>query len=158
MAPGTAIPELATRGSRLSAASIDGVIGLLVALPACIALTSALVSAYLLLEPLVWTPAMTRGIAASLLLLLAWSAVTTVLVARNGQTVGKKLLHIKVVRSDGSPAGLGRIFWLRNVVNMVPSMLPFVGIAYTLLDLLLIYGVRQQCLHDLIADTIVVRD
>ena len=40
---------------------------------------------------------------------------------------------------------------------MVPSMLPLVGIAYTLLDLLLIYGVKQQCLHDLIADTIVVR-
>jgi uncharacterized RDD family membrane protein YckC len=90
-------------------------------------------------------------------LVLVCSVITVILVARNGQTIGKKALGIRVVRSDGSPASLGRIFWLRNVVNTVPSMLPFVGIAYTLLDLLLIYGVRQQCLHDLIADTIVVR-
>ncbi len=149
---------LASRGSRLSAASVDGVVGLLVVLPACISMTTAIVSAYILQEPLVWTAAMTNSIALSLVLLLVWCVVTIVLVARNGQTIGKKALGIKVVRSDGSAAGLGRIFWLRNVANMVPSMLPFIGIAYTLLDLLLIYGVRQQCLHDMIADTIVVRD
>jgi uncharacterized RDD family membrane protein YckC len=157
MTPDTGIPELATRGSRLSAASVDGVIGLLIVLPVCISMTTAIASAYVLQEPLVWTSAMSNSIALSLLLLLIWSAVTCVLVARNGQTIGKKALGIKVVRSDGSPASLGRIFWLRNVANMVPTMVPFVGIAYSLVEILFIYGVRQQCLHDLIADTIVVR-
>ena len=75
------------------------------------------------------------------------------LVARYGQTMGKRVLEIKVVRSDGSQASLGRIFWLRNVVNGLLGIIPLYGI----IDTLLIFGVRRQCIHDLIADTIVVR-
>ena len=104
MTPGTGIPELATRSSRLSAASVDGVVGLLAVLPACISMTSAVASAYILQEPLAWTAAMTNSIAAALVLLLILSVATLILVARNGQTIGKKALGIKVVRSDGSPA------------------------------------------------------
>ena len=48
---------------------------------------------------------------------IVWAIITYRLVAANGQTIAKKLLGIKVVRSDGSKASVGRIFWLRNVVN-----------------------------------------
>jgi uncharacterized RDD family membrane protein YckC len=84
---------------------------------------------------------------------IAWAWITILLVARYGQTMGKRILEIKVVRSDGSPASLGRIFWLRNVVNSLLGLIPL----YTLIDLLLIFGDRRQCIHDLIADTIVVK-
>jgi uncharacterized RDD family membrane protein YckC len=84
--------------------------------------------------------------------LLVWAAITFVLVQRNGQTIAKKLLNIKVVRSDGSRASVGRIFWLRNVVNAIIGLIPFYG----LIDVLFIFGDRRQCLHDKIADTIVV--
>ena len=60
---------------------------------------------------------------------------------------------IKVVRSDGSPAALGRIFWLRNILNGVLGLIPF----YVLIDGLLIFADSRQCLHDKIADTIVVK-
>ncbi len=83
----------------------------------------------------------------------AWAFITALLVARNGQTIGKRLLEIKVVRSDGSPASLGRIFWLRNVVSWLLGLIPF----YSIIDPLFIFGVRRQCIHDLVADTIVVR-
>jgi uncharacterized RDD family membrane protein YckC len=75
------------------------------------------------------------------------------LVARYGQTMGKRLLEMRVVRSDGSQAPLRRIFWLRNVVNALLGIIPL----YSIIDVLLIFGVRRQCIHDSIADTIVVR-
>ena len=81
----------------------------------------------------------------------------TVLHALNGQTIGKKLLSIKVVRSDGSRASLARIFWLRNIVNAIPGAIPLLGNLYVLADHLFIFGEKRQCLHDKIADTIVVR-
>jgi uncharacterized RDD family membrane protein YckC len=84
---------------------------------------------------------------------IAWIWVTIVFVARNGQTIAKKLLDIKVVRSDGSKASLARIFWLRNFVNRLLGIIPFYG----LVDVLVIFGDQRQCIHDKIADTIVVK-
>ena len=71
----------------------------------------------------------------------------------NGRSIAKKILTIKVVRSDGSPASLGRLIWLRNVVNWLISIIPLYG----LIDSLFIFGESRQCLHDKIADTIVVK-
>jgi uncharacterized RDD family membrane protein YckC len=84
---------------------------------------------------------------------IAWIWLTILYVARNGQTIAKKIVGIKVVRSDGSKASLGRIFWLRNVVNSLIGIIPL----YTIIDLLFIFGEQRQCLHDKIADTIVVK-
>ena len=56
----------------------------------------------------------------TLVAVIGWAIYTIHLVKRNSQTIGKKLVGIKVVRSDGSHASLGRIFWLRNVVNAHP--------------------------------------
>lgn len=92
------------------------------------------------------------GIAAAVLIV-----ITIRFVHANGQTVGKKAVGIKVVRSDGSRASLGRIFWLRNIVNGIPGAVPYVGNLYALVDHVFIFGKRRQCLHDRIADTIVVK-
>lgn len=86
-----------------------------------------------------------------------WLGINLYLVLTNAQTVGKRLLGIKVARTDGSRAGFARIFWLRNIVNALPSLIPFVGFLYTLIDHLLIFGDARRCLHDRIAGTIVVR-
>jgi uncharacterized RDD family membrane protein YckC len=151
-------PVLAERGTRLGAVLLDGfVVGLVIYLPMMVTAMPTIMRSVVARQPLVWTAAMLGGIAMSLLLAVISIVVTCVLVARNGQTIGKKLLGIKVVRSDGSKASLGRIFWLRNVVNAIPSMVPIVGLGYTLVDQLLIFGEPRQCLHDKIADTIVVR-
>ena len=88
---------------------------------------------------------------------IALIVVNLTLVARNAQTIGKKLLGIKVQRKDGSRASLGRIFWLRNVVNAIPSFIPFVGAIYGLVDVLFIFGEPRRCVHDYIADTVVVK-
>jgi uncharacterized RDD family membrane protein YckC len=66
------------------------------------------------------------------------------------------MLGIKIVRNDGSRAGLGRIFWLRMFVPGLVGAIPLVGGLFGLIDPLFIFGEEKRCLHDLIADTIVV--
>lgn len=84
---------------------------------------------------------------------IVWCLLTIKYVRSNGQTIGKKILGIKVVRTDGSAISLGRIFWLRNVVNGLISIIPLYGI----IDALFIFGESRQCVHDKIADTSVVK-
>jgi uncharacterized RDD family membrane protein YckC len=96
------------------------------------------------------------GMVGVLVSLPIW-ALTIYWVHQYGQTIGKRWVGIKVVRSDGTRASLGRIFWLRNVVNGLIAAIPFVGRFYGLVDALFIFGGKVQCLHDKIADTIVVK-
>jgi len=84
---------------------------------------------------------------------IVWCWLTIKYVKDNGQSIAKKLLGIKVVRADGSPAGLGRIFWLRNFVNGLLGVIPLYGF----IEVLFIFGESRQCLHDKLADTIVIK-
>ncbi len=88
---------------------------------------------------------------------LVWLVLTLKFVLANRQTIGKKILGIKVVRSDSSQVGIGRLFWLRNFVPGLIAAVPFVGFVFVLVDALMIFGESRQCLHDRIADTIVIR-
>jgi uncharacterized RDD family membrane protein YckC len=143
----------AERGTRLVAALLDGlVIAVMVYAPAFAGALIAGASA----------PGVDGGPSAGALLggvglgvigFAVWCAITVKYVKQNGQTIGKKLVAIKVVRSDGTAATLGRIFWLRNLVNGLICIAPF----YALVDHLFIFGESRQCLHDKIADTIVVK-
>jgi uncharacterized RDD family membrane protein YckC len=165
------VVELAGRGARLGAAVVDILIGMAIMYGPLIVsgdlmrlmrvLRGESVATADLFNPTTWM--------IILVLLLVWAAVAIVLVHRNGQSVGKKLLGIKVVRSDGSRASLGRIFWLRNFVNSLIGMVagwvlvivllpsPLGSTLYALVDHLFIFGEKRQCLHDRIADTIVIK-
>jgi len=84
--------------------------------------------------------------------LAVWLIMTFRNVVENGQSIAKKIIGIKVVRSDGSPVSLGRLILLRNVVNMALGFIP----VYAMIDALFIFSESRQCLHDKIADTIVI--
>jgi uncharacterized RDD family membrane protein YckC len=145
--------ELAGRGERLGAALLDGVIaGALIGLPLLVGMNWGAAAAGS------WETAFTPlgGILAGIGSLV-YIVITTYLVAKNGQTIAKKIVGIKVVRSDRSRASLGRIFWLRNFVNGIPGAIPYLGNVYGLIDALFIFGESRQCIHDKIADTIVVK-
>lgn len=88
---------------------------------------------------------------------LAFLGLTLYFVIKSRQTVGKKLVGIKVVRTDGSRISVSRLFWARNVVLGVLSMIPLLNIVLFLVDTLMIFGEPRQCLHDKIADTFVVQ-
>jgi uncharacterized RDD family membrane protein YckC len=65
-----------------------------------------------------------------------------------GQTVGKKLMKLRVVRADGRPAGMGEI-GVRTILRVIDNYL--VG-----LIVMLATGERRQRIGDLAAGTIVV--
>jgi uncharacterized RDD family membrane protein YckC len=79
------------------------------------------------------------------------------LLQTRGQTIGKMLLGIRIVRTDGTRASLGRLAGLRYFANSVIALIPVVGWVYGLLDVLMIFRESRKCLHDNIADTIVVK-
>jgi uncharacterized RDD family membrane protein YckC len=140
--------EPAERGTRLGAAILDSlIIGVGVYLPAMIGFAVIASSG----------GGEEAGLAAALLLGLVgfsiWGWYTYRFVSENGQSIAKRLLGIKVIRRDGSPASVGRIFWLRNVVNGLIGIVPLYGIV----DILFIFGESRECLHDKIADTMVVK-
>jgi uncharacterized RDD family membrane protein YckC len=142
--------DLAGRGVRLLAAIVDGLL-----LAGVVVLFSAL-TAYNVLEPRDDAPlaAFAFSVVAvfvAYLLLNGW------LLHRRGQTIAKALFRIKVVRSDGSKASLLRLAGLRYFVSSVLTVVPLVGWIFALADALLIFRDSRKCLHDNIADTIVVR-
>jgi len=141
----------ADRGTRLVAAILDQIIAVAVATPFVTTVFVSIASG----QPGDSTLLAVLGAGAlmSLAAAIAWCWLTIRYVMRNGQSIAKKLLEIKVVRADGSPASLGRIFWLRNVVNFLLGLVP----AYSIIDVLFIFGEQRQCLHDKLADTIVVK-
>lgn len=141
---------LAGRGVRLVATLLDALFG---------GLAFGLLT---LFTPLTWAPAPGTNVA----MLLAVNAVVGFviflvlhgyLLATRGQTIGKALLKARIVRSDGSPASLLRIVGLRYLPTMAITMIPVLGGFYALVDSLLIFRESRRCLHDNIADTIVVK-
>lgn len=81
-----------------------------------------------------------------------------VLLSVRGQTLGKLLVGIQIVRqSDGSRAGFIKAVLLRGVVFGFIGMIGLVGPVLLLVDVLLIFRRDRRCLHDLVADTCVVR-
>jgi len=144
--------ELAGRGVRLGAALLDGVIfGACTYIPFFAGLIpfSAGGRGYA-------GPGLAAGGLLAFVGFCVWAFFTIKYVGANGQTIAKRMLGIKVVRKDGSHVTLSRIFWLRNVVATIPSAIPILGTVYGIVDVLFIFRDDRRCLHDLIADTIVI--
>lgn len=151
VAPTNAAGTLAGRGTRLGAVLIDGVIA------------SALFGLLAWLTPInIFVPDLSQGIWLAMLRnalagFVFFVGVNGYLLATRGQTIGKMLLKIRIVRSDGSRASFGRLVGLRFVVNTLLTLAPLVGGIYALVDALFIFRAPRRCLHDLIADTVVVQ-
>jgi len=88
--------------------------------------------------------------------LLIYLAVNGVFLARDGQSIGKKAFGIKIVRSDGSQADFARIVSRRLAPVYAIQLIPFLSGLLGLVDVLCIFRDSRQCMHDQIADTIVI--
>ncbi len=149
--------NLASRGVRLGAAIIDQIIFMIVLIvpmmPGIMIIAQAESSGTL--ETAFPTSSLIWFLACGLCLLalLIWNAVW---LGRYGQTIGKRMLGIRVVTfPDGQPAGYAKAFWLRAVVNFViVNVVPLYGIV----DACFIFREDKRCVHDLIAETTVVTD
>jgi uncharacterized RDD family membrane protein YckC len=148
---------LADRGTRFGAAMLDGIIfSALVYLPLFLIFRVGIIGSPNLTGARPDATILSIGALLTLCGFGAWCWFTIKYVKANGQSIGKRMLGIKVVRRDGTAVTLGRVFWLRNFLNSCISVIPLLGIMYALVDQLFIFTESRQCLHDKMADTIVV--
>lgn len=138
--------DLAAAGNRGFAAIVDFAIASLVFVGALFAVglgTTALGGQVL-------TPLF--GVFVLLTFLIAWSYFVLLEWLWQGQTVGKRMFGLRVIRDDGAPAGFMAVL-IRNLLRVVD----FLPALYGLGLVMVIASSRSQRLGDLAAGTYVVR-
>lgn len=144
--------ELASPWIRLLAAFIDGLILMVFIVP--IQLSMGIYDGFP--EKMVQPDIQTTFIIA-ILAMIAYVAVNAYTLHKNGQTLGKLICKIKIVRVDHSKATLSRIILARYIPTNFVAQIPLVGWVIGLVDVLLIFRKSRQCLHDNIANTVVIK-
>jgi|SRR5688572_12333470 len=164
----------AERGTRLLARLIDWVIELVCAIPGAIILGEEFLKIAIMVgqgqEPDFSDLDYQRLGLGALVLGLCWLALLVVqvwMLTTRGQSIGKRITGIRIVRvEDGSKPGIVHAWVLREflvtMIGIVAGMIPFIGPfilrpAFHITDWCLIFRDDQRCLHDLIASTRVVR-
>ncbi len=88
---------------------------------------------------------------------VAYFAINGYLLAKNGQTLGKYAVGIKIVRTNRQKASFWRLVGLRILPISLVSAIPMVGGLILIVDALFIFRKEHNCLHDDLADTRVVK-
>jgi len=86
-----------------------------------------------------------------------WLVENGYFLVRNSQTIGKRLLGIRIESIAGGRASLSKIVFLRTLPFSCIANIPAVGGAMILADTLLIFRKDRRCLHDHFAGTQVVK-
>jgi uncharacterized RDD family membrane protein YckC len=87
---------------------------------------------------------------------LVYFAINYRFLIANGQTVGKKVLDIRIVDLSGNIPSFQRQLIVRYLVATFPALIPVVGQFLGAIDVLFIFGKEKRCVHDFIARTRVV--
>jgi len=158
----TAAGELASRWQRLGAVMFDGLPTLAALVPFFIGVAKKAMAGQAFAETDSINPAAsflavgTLGVV-SLVLLGVVMAIQWTLLGVRGQTVGKMVAGIRVVRVDGSRATFFRTVVVRYWPFFLIGLVGNVGSVVGTLDSLFVFRRDKRCLHDLMADTKVVR-
>ena len=153
-------PTLAHPGMRLLAALVDGFLESLCWLPTSQAVMGALGGLIRAgqINPQDIVEIVTSSIGKSIPYLAGLVLLQATLLTVRGQTVGKILTRLRIVRAkDGSPAGFIHGFLLRGFLPRCLRHVPFIGALFWLVDNCFIFRDDHRCLHDLMAGTKVVK-
>jgi uncharacterized RDD family membrane protein YckC len=148
--PGKERFSLAGRFTRLNAAMVDGIIGLVVAIPM---LNLLGIWSYLANRQ---TPPLRLMLVASVIGFLGFVLIHGYLLKTKGQTVGKLLLGIQIVDRHGEVPAFFALLATRYLPVSLASLVPGIGSYVSLVDCLFIFRSDRRCIHDLIAGTRVV--
>ena len=144
--------QLASRGKRLAAA----IIAIIIFLPLIIIIASplGLIDTEVTEEPPPFDLEQTLQlfIIGQVLFLL----VQGYLLHSRGQTIGKVLLKIQIVATNGDMLGLGKLYFVRYFVFSLLAQIPVIGAVVALANILFIFGKEKKCLHDRLAGTKVI--
>lgn len=142
---------LASRGTRLGAALIDGLLGLLVTLP---------VMSYLnVFEVVQQQGGMPFGVTLKLGLYGAvmFFVLHGYLLNKSGQTIGKYILNLYIVTLSGQKPEFAPLILKRYLPLWLATLVPGIGNIYPTVDVLFIFRKDKRCIHDLIAGTKVIK-
>jgi uncharacterized RDD family membrane protein YckC len=93
-----------------------------------------------------------------LLAIASYLLLNGVTLWRSQQTLGKRIMRIKVVDTLGSPAAWWRLIVLRAPFFALMFLVVVPPVALLpLIDHLCLFGKKRRCLHDRIAGTLVVQ-
>ena len=93
---------------RLMALFLDGFIGMVIAAPFVVLM-------FLFMDD---KDKQTIFMLAMVVVMGIWGLIQLILLFSTGQTVGKKLLRIKIIRLDYTPAGFGTLF-MREIMSII---------------------------------------
>jgi uncharacterized RDD family membrane protein YckC len=144
------VPEntqiLATPWKRLCAQFVDGMIVLVISVPLQVMTgVYSRMSTLGIVDELIW-----NLIGLILILVINWNLL------QQGQTIGKKLFKLRIVRKDGSSTDRNWLISRRIAPLWVVSLIPVIGPVALLVDALCIFRAERNTLHDDVADTKVV--
>lgn len=142
--------ELASRGVRLGGAIIDGLVAMMVMLP-------AMYTFGYWERAMVGEQTMSELVLFSALGFVTFVAVQGYLLANHGQTIGKRILGTRIVSvDDGSILPFWKVITYRYLPVQLLSVIPAIGPLFGLVDSLAIFREDRRCIHDLIAGTKVI--
>jgi len=141
--------RLASLEQRWLAAMIDGLLAVLVVAPlqyhfGMFARAKAGISFW---ELTLW----------ALIYFAVWLVENGYCLATNAQTIGKRVVGIRVDDIGGGRAALWKLVLVRNLPFSCVANLPAIGGVLLLADTFLIFRKDRRCLHDHLAGTHVVR-
>lgn len=144
---------LADRSTRLIAAFIDGLIMLVVMLPVTLVLGSLLgvFNGESLIRTLIYT------VISGVVGFAAFIVIQGRGLNATGQTIGKKLMNIRIVTDAGTKPEFMDLLIKRYGVMWIIGIIPYVGGLVSLVNVLLIFRENRKCLHDDIAGTKVIK-
>jgi uncharacterized RDD family membrane protein YckC len=87
----------------------------------------------------------------------AFLLLNAYLLIAQGQTIGKRVLGLRIVRPDGARAAAWRVLGLRYLAFAPLGLSPGLSLLGLVVDGLFIFRGSRRCLHDELADTVVVR-
>lgn len=92
------------------------------------------------------------------LVLIGLGGYQTIFLSIRGQTLGKQIMKIKIVDSRSyQNGGFVQNVLLRAIISGVIGVIPFIGWIYSLIDNVFIFSSQKRCVHDRIANTIVIK-
>lgn len=142
--------ELADRGHRLGAAMIDGIIAFIWVIPVSYATG---LGEYALKGQ---QPPYPLLLESAVLSFAAFVLVNGYFLKKSGQTIGKKIVGIRIVDLEDKVPSLATLLGRRYFPIFFFNLVPVVGGLLALIDNLFIFRSNKRCIHDLIAKTRVI--
>ena len=92
-----------------------------------------------------------------LILIILQFIIQGYLITTRGQSIGKIAMSLRIVNSiDGTNPGFIKAFLVRFILSQIITSIPYLGVIYFFADPLFIFRSDRRCIHDLMANTIVV--